>query len=100
MHARENQMDIEEWTTQRHGQHWAQDRTRIWLFIFKRGDLSLFTFHYSTGNSVMKRKFEQWYSTIPPLSMKRTIITHLNICTNVAELNLSIHPQDICKEWP
>lgn len=25
MHARENQMDIEEWTTQRHGQHWAQD---------------------------------------------------------------------------
>jgi hypothetical protein len=48
----------------------------------------------------MKRKFEQWYSTIPPLSMKRTIISHLNICTNVAELNLSIHPQDICKEWP
>jgi hypothetical protein len=59
MHARENQMDIEEWTTQRHGQHWAQDRKRIWLFIFKRGDLSLFIFHYSTGNSVMKRKFEQ-----------------------------------------
>jgi len=26
----------------------------------------------------MKRKFKQWWSTIPPISTKWTIISHLN----------------------
>jgi len=27
---------------------------------------------------VMRRKFKQWWSTIPPISTKRTITSHLN----------------------
>lgn len=57
MHAKENQMDIEEWTTQRHGQHGAQDGERIWLFIFKRGDFSYLLF-------IIQREIVLWKESL------------------------------------
>jgi len=33
---------------------------------------------YSETKVIMKRKFKQWCSTIPPISTKRTITSHLS----------------------
>ena len=44
------------------------------LFYF----LYFFFLFYCFKWHIMKRKFKQWWSTIPPISTKQTITSHLN----------------------
>jgi hypothetical protein len=41
-------------------------------------------------NRIMKRKFNQWWSTIPPISTKRTITSHFNSLNSKKGLGCNI----------
>ena len=47
-------------------------------YVASFSGLSIFWLHLRYSLTSMKRKFKRWWSTIPPISTKRTIIFHRN----------------------
>jgi len=54
---------------------WNQNRS-AWCKIRKYGTRKNVTFSPPKNRYIMKRKFEQWWSSIPPISTRRTFIFH------------------------